>query len=229
MWRGNTDSGQNPHKSFQPPGLPFHSFPAIPSFQDKMFRADDNTTAPWVSKARSVLSMVTALTAFIVMMPAAFAHDAAPNFFFATFIFIMSTMMSGHGNPNDGVRNNMPAHIGARYDAGAWVAGIVSFLLLHFTGATVMKGFLLFITWNVLSYMHNRHLDSIYGNDAVWARNNPEQAARIAADKARADEAYKLTQEYKDWEGFKVAMIAMFSAFITFLFFIAAKKPIAVA
>jgi hypothetical protein len=200
------------------PGLPFLPFlPAIPS---KMFHADDNNTASWVSKARSVLAGFTALTAFVVMLPAAFAHDAAPNFFFSTFIFIMTTMMSGHGNPNDGIRNNMPAYIGARYDAGAWAAGIISFLLLRFTGATVIQGFLAFIVWNVLSYMYHCHLDSIYGNDAVWARKHPEQAARIAADKARAETAYKLTQEYKDWEGFKFAMVFLFTSFIFFLCYI---------
>jgi len=212
---------RTPTKAFQPSFLSFQNLP-------KMFRADDNNTVPWVSKARSALAMVTMLTAFVMMMPAAFAHNAAPNFFFSTFIFIMTTMMSGHNNPCD-VRHNMPAHIAARYDAGAWAAGILSYLVLRFTGATVIQGFLVFIVWNVLTYLHYCHLESIYGRDAVWARKNPEQAARIAADKARADEAYKQTQEYKDWEGFKFAMIALVTSFITFLFFIAAKKPIAAA
>ncbi len=191
--------------------LSFHSIPAIPY---KMFHADDNNTAPWVSKARSALEMVTMLTAFVMMMPAAFAHDAAPNFFFSTFIFIVTTMLVGHDNPQTGIRHNMPAHIAARYDAGAWAAGIISYLLLHTMGATVIQGFLAFITWNVLAYLHYRHLDSIYSNDAVWARKNPEQAARIAADKARTEAAYKLTQEYKEWEDFKFTMLFMFITFI---------------
>jgi len=124
----------------------------------------------------------------------------------------------------------MPAHIAARYDAGAWAAGIISYLLLRFTGATVIQGFLVFIAWNVLTYLHYRHLDSIYSNDAVWARNNPEQAARIAAEKQRAEAAYKLTQEYKDWEGFKVAMLFIVTSFIFFCFcIIGSKKPVATA
>jgi len=179
----------------------------------------------WVPKARSALAMVTMMTAFLMMMPAAFAHDAAPNFFFSTFIFIMTTMMLGHNNTQD-VRHNMPTHIAARYDAGAWAAGIISYLLLRFTGATVIQGFLAFIVWNVLTYLHYRHLDSIYGRDAVWARNNPEQAARIAAEKQRANEAYKLTQEYKDWEGFKLAMLFIVTSFTFFCFcIIGSKKP----
>jgi len=183
-----------------------------------------------MSKARSALAMVTMLTAFVMMMPAAFAHDAAPNFFFSTFIFIVTTILVGHDNPQAGIRHNMPAHIAARYDAGAWAAGIISYLLLHTTGATVIQGFLVFITWNVLAYLHYRHLDSIYSNDAVWARNNPEQAAHIAAEKQRAEAAYKLTQEYKDWEGFKVAMLFIVTTFI-FCFCIigSSKKPAATA
>lgn len=225
MWRGNTKAVRTPTKASSFPS----SFLSSDSFlPETMFRADDNTSR-WVSKARSALAAVTMLTAFVMMMPAAFAHDAAPNFFFATFIFIVTTMMSGHNSPHD-VRHNMPVHIAARYDAGAWAAGIISYLLLRFTGATVIQGFLVFIVWNVLTYLHYCHLDSIYGRDAVWARKYPEQAARIAADKARAAEAYKQTQEYKDWEGFKVAMLFILTSFIFFLCYISGlSKKSAVA